>query len=393
MRLIRLALCAIAGAAGATAAEAAPNHLHLLYTFTTTNGPRDPVLVAPDGTLFGSTYFGGSRKCGSIGCGTLFALKPAAGGYTYTLIHAFGTNPIGTFPGTQPTWDGVGGIYGTFDEKVFHATPPTQQGGPWTYRILYQFPGGENGTLLYSFSPLVRHGGALFGIANNTGSTFCGQTKCGLFFRLDPPAGGRGPWTRTDLYTFGTTAPGFPVYLGGFDTSGAAYVATDLGQGALVRLTPPASGTTWQLSTLATFGGSLGTSPNDLVLAADGTVSGVSYTKKAGVIFQLPPGKPVQALTTIVAGGGYVPTSLAAGPGHSLIGTIFGDYDFFGGIAFQVLPPAAGSQTWTWRTLWDFNTQGPGSNPENLVQGPGSNLFGVLWDEYGSGEAIELSPK
>ena len=72
----------------------------------------------------------------------------------------------------------------------------------------------------------------------------------------------------------------------------------------------------------------------------------------------------------------YGPAPLSKGANGTLIGVIEGDFDFYAGSAFQLAPPASGTN-WTVTQLWDFN-RGPDRNPLNVVTGRGGNLFGVV---------------
>ena len=85
---------------------------------------------------------------------------------------------------------------------------------------------------------------------------------------------------------------------------------------------------------------------------------------------------------------GYGPTSLAAGPAGTLIGVTYGDQDFYAGDAFELMPPINGTQ-WSYQKIWDF-TQGPASNPLNVVVGQDGELFGVTNDTYSDGSVFEL---
>lgn len=94
--------------------------------------------------------------------------------------------------------------------------------------------------------------------------------------------------------------------------------------------------------------------------------------------FELAQGNAGWTRTTIakIAVHGYGPNSLAAGANGSLIGTVWGDVDFFPGAVFQITPPV-GNGSWTFTQLWGFN-RGPDRNPVNVVTGRRGDLFGVL---------------
>jgi len=111
----------------------------LLYSFA---GPPDAatpnqgLVMAKDGTLYGTSFYGGDANCQTlkVGCGAVFSLTPpssSGGAWTETVLHAFtggtdGGNPIagltiganGVLYGTTTAWGGTG-KYGT----VFAVTP------------------------------------------------------------------------------------------------------------------------------------------------------------------------------------------------------------------------------------------------------------------------------
>jgi hypothetical protein len=70
------------------------------------------------GNLYGTTSIGGSGACTEfgvvVGCGVVYELSPAAGGWTETILYSFdnnGTDPY--FPSSGLNLDVVGNLYGT----------------------------------------------------------------------------------------------------------------------------------------------------------------------------------------------------------------------------------------------------------------------------------------
>ena len=72
------------------------------------------VVMANDGTLYGTDQFGGLYSC-SIGCGTIYSLTPAGGAWTVNVLHKFtgndGESPNDVVLGSGP--DGSSALYGT----------------------------------------------------------------------------------------------------------------------------------------------------------------------------------------------------------------------------------------------------------------------------------------
>lgn len=161
----------------------------LLYTFLGSSDggtPESPVIIGPNGVLYGSTFWGGTPSACPLGgypqgCGTIYQLTPptAGGAWTETVLHTFtGTIPDGNHPfGSLALNSNDGFIFGTtfagganmdncFTESypgcgtVFSLKPPTTQGGTWTKSNLTVFlnnnGGGPNGGIL-------SQGGAIFG--------------------------------------------------------------------------------------------------------------------------------------------------------------------------------------------------------------------------------------
>src|SRR5208283_1479645 len=128
-----------------------------LFSIQDGQGPEAGVTIAPDGTLFGTTEFGGS-----FGQGTVFHLTPqprvVGGGsnlWIESKLYSFG--PIGDDNGILPwlgrlVFDGAGNLYGTTSAGgigpcnegcgiVFEATPSA---GAFTVNVLYRCTGGAD---------------------------------------------------------------------------------------------------------------------------------------------------------------------------------------------------------------------------------------------------------
>jgi uncharacterized repeat protein (TIGR03803 family) len=105
----------------------------VLHFFTGRKGdganPFAGLIADAAGNLYGTTEFGGGRRCTviTIGCGTVFELAPDG---TETVLHSFGTGSRGAIPAGGLVADSAGNLYGTTSEggvsgfgTVFEITP------------------------------------------------------------------------------------------------------------------------------------------------------------------------------------------------------------------------------------------------------------------------------
>jgi len=145
--------------------------------------PTGPVSIDREGNLYGTAYSGGSCVGeGSSGCGTVFELTPptSPGGawnetvlYYFTGLNGDGANPEagvvigadGTLYGT--TLFGGTGDYGT----VFWLAPPTSAGGAWAETVV-PLPASTGGSPAGGLS--FGSGGVLYG---NTGTAVFQVTR------------------------------------------------------------------------------------------------------------------------------------------------------------------------------------------------------------------------
>jgi uncharacterized repeat protein (TIGR03803 family) len=173
--------------------------------------PNRALLVDSAGNLYGTTYSGGNRtSCGQgTSCGTVFELSPKAGGeWTEKILHNFNLNGSdGTNPLCSLIFDGAGNLYGTTwqggvygEGTAFRLSP--QPGGGWTESVLHAFGEGTGGKLPTA-GLTMDAAGNLFGTTNEGGAN-----GNGTVFELTPAAGG----TFTESVEFGFPA----VAAGGF---------------------------------------------------------------------------------------------------------------------------------------------------------------------------------
>jgi|HubBroStandDraft_1064217.scaffolds.fasta_scaffold01635_11 uncharacterized repeat protein (TIGR03803 family) len=398
------------------AARSQAQTLTTLYSFSGENGdgagPYAAVLYNSNGTLYGTTGFGGVYNSG-----TVFELTPPASGgaWTETVLHSFGGGDDGTYPYGGVVAGANGVLYGTTNYGgasgmgiVYELAPPAVSGGAWTETVLHNF-GGSDGAYPYS-TVTVAANGALYG-TTELGGTY----DFGTVYELTPPAGGSGAWTETVLYNFTGGSDGCSPYaVPTFNASGAIYSTTVAGgssdKGTIFKLAPPVKGSVWKETVLHNFNGSDGGFPySGVVLGANGDIYGTtagSVNAGNGSAFLLtPPSGTGKTWTETVlekfngnSKGGAPHAVSSFGPGGVLYGTAFGGgtgQRFNGsGLIYQLTPPS-GSGSWTETVLYIFQGGDDGASP-NAPLIPGAN--GVFYSttlgggSFGQGTVFAFTP-
>ena len=314
-----------------------------------------PVVIGPNGSLYGTTELGGLLSCngGRYACGTVFSLRPSThatgdvmGGWGKTPVYAFPGSTGGARPFAGVTFDSSGNMYGTTYAggtdgagTVYQETP---SGSGWVESVIYSFSSGTSSNACLPYAGVVIDlAGNLYGTASS-----CGINGNGSVYRLTLSAGG---WIETPLYEFTGGADGASPY-GGLllDASGNLYGTTasaGAGSGTVFELTQ--SGGTWVYHLIYSFGGCCG--------------------------------GPWAALTMDHAGNLY---------GTTLENGAHGD-----GNVFKLTPTAGG---WVYTSLYDFNPPYGGAHPYSSVTVDSSgNLYGTTWDQGndGWGTVWEITPR
>lgn len=168
----------------------------VLYAFQGGNDGIGPyaALVDVNGTLYGTTIYGGPGNCNDGnqgGCGTVFSIDPATG--AEQVIYRFQGGSDGSYPTDITALNGE--IYGTTSAggslnascnafgcgTVFAIDPKTG-----AKQTVYAFQGGTDGWLPYA--GVIAVNGALYGTTGAGGTGTCDQ-GCGTVFSVDPSTG------------------------------------------------------------------------------------------------------------------------------------------------------------------------------------------------------------
>jgi uncharacterized repeat protein (TIGR03803 family) len=171
------------GDGGGTVFSATPTGtVKVVYAFKGGDDGKFPWagLTNVNGTLYGTTLNGGGTDCDNKGCGTVFSVTPAG---VESVVHAFGVVPDAQSPlldGSLTNVDGT--LYGTTafggansKGAVFSISPAGVE------TVIYSFQGGSDGAL--PEAGLIDVDGTLYGTTTAGGGAKC---DCGTVFAITP---------------------------------------------------------------------------------------------------------------------------------------------------------------------------------------------------------------
>ena len=363
--------------------------------------PAYGLTIDSTGTLYGSTF------SGDEGTGTIYTLANSDSGWTLNTLYMFTGGNDGAVPYAGVIFGPDGSLYGT---TAFGGVGPCSTGGgktgcgtvfdltsssqkrdkptTWTERVLYDFTGGSDGATPFGGRPVFDAAGNLYGTAFGGGSTIC-SGGCGLVYEIVPSTG--GGWTQKVLYSFtGGPSDGASPWAGViFDQSGNLYGTTELGgaysYGTIFELMPSGSG--WTVKILYNFQNQQdgGKPYAGLVLDPSGNLYGATTTGgtgNGGTVFELTPsgsGWTFQTVYSFTGSSGKLangPTaSLVFDNGGNLYGATAGDGAYGFGAVFKLTQSGG---TWTYTSLYDFTGGDDGRTPRgNLVFDKYGNLYGT----------------
>jgi uncharacterized repeat protein (TIGR03803 family) len=361
--------------------------------------PEGTLIADANGALYGTTTYGGVYGCAfDAGCGTVFKLTPQGSTYAHSVLYSFLGGTDGDGPGSGVIADSQGTLYGTTeyggasgDGTVFKLTP---SGSSYSETVLYSFTGDLDGE-----APLagltIDSAGDLFG-ATLLGGGYSAKchtgSGCGTIFELKRSGaayaerilvrfhgGSDGGTPGSPPLIVGKNLYGTAATGGGAPTCGGAPINT--GCGTIYELEP--SGSTYALHTLYKFAGSPHDAANPfagLTLAKDGSLYGLGQyggLENAGAIFALRfsrKGMSEHLLHSLGKGGegSYPVATLALGR----FGALYGTSEYSGGsldegAVFDLQPPRAE------QLLFDFPGGAGGAYPIGGVLVGSNALYGT----------------
>jgi uncharacterized repeat protein (TIGR03803 family) len=366
----------------------------VIHTFTGEaegSHPSTGLTLDRAGNLYGTTIFG---------LGTVFQLKETNGSWQLNTLYAFGVNVLDAdTPMGRTVFGSDGTLYGTTFlggsgrcpggcGAVYALRPPRTTCRtavcPWTETVLYSFTGGADGSQPQSVELVFDRAGNLYGTTPGGGSN-----GYGVVFKLSP-AGGR--WTESVIHSF-NGQDGIGVVSGvTLDTAGNLYGTTVggglHGQGNVYQLAP--SGLGWTTTTLYSFqDGNDGEGPvGGLIIDQSANLYGTTMSGGSGgggTVFELSPsgGSWTYALLYGLSGCFVCGPrdNLVMDTAGSLYGTTYAEGTYGQGSVFKLTPTNDG---WTYTSLHDFTGGSDGANP---VGGPtldaNGNVYGTTY--YGGG--------
>jgi hypothetical protein len=327
------------------------------YAYGDGASPQGGLVIDDAGNLYGTTGYGGTGSClllgGPVGCGSVYELSPptqAGDPWTETVLYSFQGGNDGYVAAGDLAFDKAGNLYGatlfgggkgtTCDilyggncGTVFKLSPPQQQGGQWTERVLHSFggiaEGEQNGDGATPNGDLVIDGnGAIYG-TTETGGFNCLQYQgagCGTVFQLRPPAQQGEEWREKIVHAF----------TDGDDGAGP--------NGGLV-------------------------SHKDALYG----VTGLGGSQDSGVVFQIAEANGGLAETVLQSFQG---TKFQANPQLPVFDLLGNMYCSAGGIV-RLKPPKVKGGSWTLTVLYGFEGPPNGRTPLNLAIGAGPAVYGI----------------
>jgi uncharacterized repeat protein (TIGR03803 family) len=135
--------------------------------------PRAGLVMDAAGNLYGTTEWGGSKKCaGHYGCGVVFRLAPDG---TETVLHAFSGKSDGYYPEAGLVIDAKGNLYGTASQGGTGNCLADEGCG-----VVFKLAPGGHFTVLHTFAGSLADGAHPYGeLMMDAAGTLRGTTRNG----------------------------------------------------------------------------------------------------------------------------------------------------------------------------------------------------------------------
>ena len=354
----------------------------VLHTFSGQDGqsPRAHLTMDRGGNLYGT-----ASKGGRSGGGTAFKLSRRNGSWIFSLLYSFAENPSDAAVPNAAVIAPDGSLYGSSlsgggnrSGTVFRLRPPATRCAalscPWIENLVYQFQGGSDGCgpedIVFDAS------GDIVGATNDLNCLHSGTV-----YQLTPSG---GSWTYDLLYAFDRNESYDPSSALVIDHAGNLYGTTlygASGNGTVYQLSLSGSG--WIYNTLYGFGNGTGAYPFGVILDAAGDLFGTTEgggSNNRGTVFELASGSGGWAFNSVYNFTGLNPNSGPAAPltidnQGNLYGETYGDGAFAFGNVFKLTRSGNG---WIYSDLHDFTNVGDGSAPTGqIVIDANGNLYGT----------------
>ena len=348
----------------------------VLHSFSGPDGgePLSGVTLDSHGNLYGTAFFGGSGR------GVVYKLTPHGSGWSFMPLHRF-TGSDGGDPGAKVLVAPDGSLYGTttsggtYNGGVLYVLRPSPSRCPaypcqWTATVLHNFSPSADGS--YPLTINWDAAGNIVGAAPNTGPAGAGSV-----FKLTRS---QGSWTFSVVTGFRGSGVG-SVYGGVIaDQSGNLYGAGyDRYPGSVFKV-----GTDGDVQILHQFSYSDGIDPfYGLVLDANGNLYGQAAFggDGGGTIYELSPsgGAYSFSLLDLLPGGGFNgaigSASMTLDSHGNLYGTTVANGAYNYGTVFKLSPSPNG---WIYTDIYDFTGGADGCSPwSDVTIDSSGNLYGT----------------
>jgi uncharacterized repeat protein (TIGR03803 family) len=384
----------------------------VIHSFDISDGefPEGGLVADAAGNLYVTGVIGGPFKCT---CGTVVELSPpttAGGDWTETVIYSFrgdidGYNPYGTL-----TFDERGNLYGTTAGGaggVFELSPPATSGAAWTETTLWTFDQDGTGGNHPLGKVVIDGDGNLYGTTQQGGSH-----AGGVVFELINPKTLGGTWEERVLHSFGAFAadgihPAPSLLLRGGDLYGTTTEGGANSDGTVFQLLRKPG--LWTENILHNFTGNDGSYPYGQLIVDDaGNIYGSATFGgevgcQCGAVYELSPpaiaGDPWQEVTLYSFTGKADGRNIYGGLWRNKLGELYGTGQQGShrtdGSIFELKPPTAAGESWTFVFLHDFgNYVGDGISPYSGLTFSNGALYGTTYGggAIGAGTVFSIVP-